>query len=123
MYADSKYWLPLAPAVIQDIYDTAAKEHVMRTLQREHRLASTQPHNKSMRLDSSHHLPDPENPSHAELLSSGFMVLLGTPPGKPTACALNTKLNAPQWLKALKRTYKKCQGELDALKADRKSVV
>ena len=42
-----------------------------------------------MGLDSSHPSPDPGNPLDAELLSSGFVVLLGTPPGKPTACALN----------------------------------
>ena len=29
IYADSKYWLPLAPAMIQDIQEAAAKEHVM----------------------------------------------------------------------------------------------
>ena len=119
MYADSKYWLPLAPAVIQDIYEAAAKEHVMTALRKEHKLASTQPRRKSICLDSSHPPPDPENPSDAELLSSGFVVLLGTPPGKPTACALNPQLNVPQWLGALERMYKKCEDELDALAAAR----
>jgi hypothetical protein len=119
MYADHKNWLPLDPAKIQEVYDAAAREHIMRTLRREHRLASAQCCKKSMRLDSSHPLPDPQNPSDGELLSSGFIVLLRTPRGKPTACALNPHLIVPQWVGALKRMYKKCAEELNALQTAR----